>query len=287
MKVFYVSTIFKRISVARRFLKFFSEEFPIDTAELYLYCHDQQTFDVSKSFLSENIHLIKGSESIFYTEAVNILLKIILKKRELGNICLLDSDCFTSENLHEICMKNNNKAIIFRNRDFKTKKLLPSGFLIKNKITGSSVDIEKIISKKKQYHKIDFSNGRGLTFPINFVRKNGLLNHIDFPLYASDNEYSWKLSRKLGLYYYTNAEIFSNKEETSFNPAVLKFSFRKRIKALFSKRSNINLIMRFKYSKAVCPNNLYKPIWIIRSISSALLVAFLPFFLVKKLTKFK
>ena len=288
MKVFYVSTIFRSNAIAKRFLKFFSNEFPKDTAELYLYCHDRETFKVAKRYARQNIFIIKGKESVFYTEAINISINLILKKNQLGNICIFDSDCFAKKNFHKICLRNRNRAIIFRNRDFNTNELLPAGFLIKNNLIGSSLDIEeRICDKKKKYHKIDFSNGRGLTFPVEFPKNNGLLNHIDFPLYASDNEYSWKLSRKIGLYYCTSSEILSSKEETNFNPAVLKFSFQKKLGALFSIRSNINIFVRYKYINSVCPKKFLKPLWIFRGLLSALLVAILPFSVMKKLSKFK
>ena len=201
---------------------------------------------------------------------------------------MINSDCFGSKNLHNICLKNKKKGLIFRNRDFKTNDLLPAGFLFKNKIIGSTINIEdKIIKSKKKYFKIDYSNGRGLTFPIFFARKYGLLNHLDFPQYGSDNDYSRKISNKIGLYYCVEAEILSDKFETGLNPMVIKMGLKERIKALFSIKGAINLSVSYKLGRNLCTNNFYKPFWVIRGISISLLIAFLPYNLKKRLSKFK
>ena len=287
MKVFYVSTIYKDIKIANRFLKHFTKVLPKKTSELFLYCHDLETYKESSKFFCDNINIIKGNDDVFYTEAVNIGIKLILNKEEKGNICILDSDCFVSQDFHNICLNNKNKGLIFRNRDFKTNELLPAGFLFKNKIIGSSINIEDKIDKyKNNFFKIDYSNGRGLTFPVSFPIKYGLLNHVDFPLYASDNDYSRKISNKIGLYYCVKAEVLSAKFETSLNPMVIKMGLKERIKALFSIRSSINILVRCKLYRNMCTNNFYKPIWILRSIINCLLVAFLPYKLTNRLSKF-
>lgn len=288
MKVFYISTIYKDIEIANRFLKHFLNVFPKKTSELFLYCHDSETYKESLKYSSENINIFRGNEDVFYTEAVNIGISFILKKHKKGNICLFDSDCFGSKDLHNICLNNKNKGLIFRNRDFKTNNLLPAGFIFKNKIVGSTINIEeRIVRSKSKYFKIDFSNGRGLTFPIFFVRKYGLLNHKDYPLYGSDNSYSWKISNKVGLYFCISAEVLSDKFETSLNPMVIKMDLKDRVKALFSIKSNINIFVRYKLLKELCTNNFFKPIWIARGILNCLLTAFLPYKLKNKLSKFK
>ena len=208
--------------------------------------------------------------------------------RKSGNICILDSDCFAGKGIHEVCLKNKNRGLIFRNRDFKTNEILPAGFTFTNNIFGNTSNIEKkLYSSKKKFFRIDYSNGRGLTFPVNFARNFGLLNYIDFPLYGSDNHYSWLLSQKIGLYYYLGAEIYSDKFETNLNPMIKRMNLKKRITALFSIKSNINILVRCKLYNYLCPKNIYKPIWMIRGILSCLLVAFLPFGIKTKLSKFK
>ena len=245
MKVFYISTIYKDIKIANRFLKHFIEVFPKKTSELILYCHDLETYKEALNYDSKNINIIRGKENVFFTEAVNIGISMILEKNAQGNICMINSDCFGSKELHDICLTNKNRGLIFRNRDFRTNNLLPAGFIFNSKIIGDTKNIEDKISKsKKKYFKIDYSNGRGLTFPVAFARKNGLLNHKDFPQYGSDNDYSWKISNAIGLYYCVGAEILSDKFETGFNPMVIKMSLNKRIKALFSIKSNINILVR-------------------------------------------
>lgn len=288
MKVFYISNIYKDIKIANRFLKHFIKVFPKKTSELLLYCHDLGTYKEALNYDSKNINIIRGSENVYFTEAVNICIGMILKNNAQGNICMINSDCFGSKELHDICLKNKNRGLIFRNRDFKTNYLLPAGFIFNNKIIGDTKNIEDKISKsKKKYFKIDYSNGRGLTFPVVFARKHGLLNHKDFPQYGSDNDYSWKISNTIGLYYCVGAEILSDKFETGFNPMVIKMSLNKRIKALFSIKSNINILVRCKLYRNFCTNNLYKPIWIMRGIISCLLIACLPYKLKNRLSKFK
>ena len=147
---------------------------------------------------------------------------------------MINSDCFRSKELHDICLKNKNRGLIFRNRDFKTNYLLPTGFIFNSKIIGDTKNIEDKISKsKKKYFKIDYSNGRGLTFPVVFARKHGLLNHKDFPQYGSDNDYSWKISNAIGLYYCVGAEILSRQIRTVSTQWFINMSLKKESKLYF------------------------------------------------------
>ena len=286
MKVYYISTIFRNKEIAYRFLEFFKKSFPNKSAELLLYCHDKSTYKLSKSYRSTNIKIIKGTEQVFYTEAINILIKLVLKKANKGNICILDSDCFTTKEFHQICLSNRNRGLIFRNRDFITGDLLASGFIMKNYLIGTSKNVEDFITNEKIfYYKIDFYNGRGLTFPLEFVKKYGILNHKDFPLYASDNEFSWRLSKNIGLIYCIKAEILSNPIETNLNPYRINFGIKKRIESLFSIRSANNIFVKYKYVMAVCPKNILKPLWIIRLLFISIVIILLPFSLIKKLIK--
>ena len=225
---------------------------------------------MSKFWSYENVIFIKGSEEVFYTEAINILLSIGWKDYNAKQFCILDTDCYISPNFHEALKTCMGRAGIFQNIDINTEKLLPAGFVITNRLFGRAVSIETIPSKS-QVLDIDYSNGRGLFFPSSALSTVGYLND-SFDIYGSDNEYSYRLAKHMGLQYHRTATVYSHKHETGENVLVKDISWKQRLVSLWSKRSSSNLKTRFLFCWCVAPNRLIAILWALRSCTNALLI---------------
>jgi GT2 family glycosyltransferase len=265
----YISTVFKEPEILERFVEHIVTR--IDSSSLCLiYCHDDETYNMSQSWDIENIIFIKGREEVFYTEAINILLSMGFKNYHAKQFCILDTDCYISVNFHQVLKTNIGRAGIFKNIDITTRQNLPAGFLITNSLLGSAVDIENW-HRNRQVLEIDYSNGRGLFFPAYALDKIGYLNE-NFAIYGSDNEYSYRLGKHIGLRYYRAATVYSHKHETGDNFVFKSISWKKRLSSLWSKRSSSNLKTRFLFCWYVAPNRLAFILWALRSCTNAVLI---------------
>lgn len=269
VKICFVSTVYKESDILERFAAHLAAKID-DDAVCLIYCHDVGTYKVSRRLRYKNIVFIQGCENVFYTEAINILLSVGLTDYLAEQFCILDSDCFISDNFIDIMKLNIEKAGIFQNIDINTNKTLPAGFVIKNKFTGRAIDAEAL-SGSNQNLDIDYSNGRGLFFPAHIVRKIGGLNE-SFEIYGSDNEYSHRLSKHIGLQYHKTAKVFSYKEETGDNVLVKNISLRKRLTSLWSVRSSSNLRTRVLFCWHVAPNKILFVFWAIRTCANAIVI---------------
>ena len=139
--VCYVSTIFQNIDILERFVLHIDSTIP-DCALIIIYCHDEESFNKSKCLQRQNIIYLHGSEEVFYTEAINIALKKALEVTNCKQFCVLDSDCFITEELHKVNIKNIGKAGIYRNIEIETGDTIPAGFVVKNKVFGIAKDVE-------------------------------------------------------------------------------------------------------------------------------------------------
>lgn len=268
-EVCYVSTVFKEPQILQRFVEHIVRKIDDDCVCL-IYCHDVETYNMCDMWDHKNIVFIRGLEDIFYTEAINIMLKIGVADYGAKQFCILDSDCFVSDNFNEVIKMNIGKAGIFRNMDISSNALLPAGFVIRNRLVGRAVDVESL-SNTGVVDKIDYSNGRGLFFPANSLAAIGYLNE-DFPIYGSDNEFSYRLGKYLGLNYIRDAIVYSFKHETGDNVLVKDISWKKRLYSLWSKRSSSNLKTRLLFCWYVAPNSLLFLLWALRSCSNALII---------------
>ena len=265
----YLSTIFKNTKIFRRFILHLDKVLPA-SAKVLIYCHDEQTFAESKLLERSYVKFIKGYEDVFYTKAINVLIQNALMDEKCLQLCVLDSDCFVSDNFHAMNIRYIGKAGIFKNIELETSKALPAAFRIENKIFGIAKNVE-LMKHEKNMVSIDYCNGRGLFFPASVVAEIGLWNER-FPLYGSDNEFSIRLNKKLKLNYVREAVVFSNSCETGENVLVKKLSRLQRFKSLWSIRSSSNLRTRILFCWYTAPNKLFFLTWAIRSVTTAVLI---------------
>ncbi|MDB0032794.1 hypothetical protein N9E67_00815 [Amylibacter sp.] len=265
----YLSTIFKNTEILRRFILHLDKTLPA-SAKVIIYCHDEKTFAESKLLERSYVKFIKGSEDVFFTKAANVLIQTALNDEKCLQLCVLDSDCFISDNFHAMNIKYIGKAGVFKNIELETSKALPAAFRIENKIFGIAKNLE-LIPYEKNIDSVDYCNGRGLFFPASVVAEIGLWNDR-FPLYGSDNEFSVRLSKKLKLHYVREAVVFSNSYETGENVLVKKLSRLSRFKSLWSIRSSSNLRTRILFCWYAAPNKILFFTWAIRSVVTAILI---------------
>ena len=279
----YVATIFKNTKILRRFILHLDEVLPA-SAKVLIYCHDEQTFAESKLLERSYVRFIKGYEDVFFTKAANVLIQTALNDDKCLQLCILDSDCFVSDNFHAMNIKYIGKAGIFKNIELETSKALPAAFRIENKVFGIGKNVELMMNEKNMV-SIDYCNGRGLFFPASVVTEIGLWNER-FPSYGSDNEFSIRLSKKLKLNYVQEAVVFSNSYETGENVLVKKLGRLQRFKSLWSIRSSSNLKTRVLFCWYAAPNKLLFFTWAIRSVATAVLINLCGDFL-RPLTNFR
>lgn len=268
IKICYVSTIFKDLNILERFTEHFNSRISNDS-RIIVYCHDQATISKSSELSYPNIDYIKGSEAIFFTAAINQAIKFALNKYVVEQFCIIDSDCFVTENFHRINKGFIGKTGIFANREIESDQFLPTGFKIKNWWLGTSMDVSKLVQNSEQ--KIDYSNGRGLFFPAYAIDEIGYLDER-FPLYGSDNEYSLRLGRKYGLIFTSAAIVYSHSHETGDNVLVKPMSLTARFRSLWSIRSSSNLKTRVLFCWIAAPGKIAFIFWSLRSIATAIAI---------------
>ena len=227
------------------------------------------TISKSTELYYSNVDYIEGNETVFYTEALNQAIKFALNKYAVEQFCIIDSDCFFTENFHKINESLIGKAGIFANREIETDQFLPAGFKIKNWCLGSSMDVSNLVENSE--FKIDYSNGRGLFFPAYAIDEIGYLDER-FPLYGSDNEYSFRLGKKYGLIFTSAAIVYSHSHETGDNVLVKPISLIARFRSLWSIKSSSNLKTRVLFCWIAAPGKIAFIFWSLRSISAAIAI---------------
>lgn len=225
--------------------------------------HGTVTGDYSR-FDDPRLHILSGSQSLWWSGATNIGIKYVLREIPQTNfVLLINPDVqITADYLEaivEIGTRNPNSLIGSTCVDSKTNKVLYAGFCLNrlkaefireySNLSINQIDVDLIPS--------DILTGRGTLVPIQVFKDIGLFSEKTLPHYGADNEFTYR-AKRAGYPLLTSSKCIVR---TRFNVPILGQSTKCRfiLNGLFGPNTPGNipvlLVLSFSYFKP--PYNIY------------------------------
>jgi GT2 family glycosyltransferase len=209
------------------------------------------TDDTSKGINYDfpNVIVVKGSEKLWWTGAVNFGIRYALTQGA-DRIMLLNNDCYMAPDAIEILMRYSRqcpKSIVAPvQRDWKTGKINViatwSNFLLgfptltgKRKLTGE-MKKKGLISSKL------LIGGRGVVIPAEFFFSLGLFDESTLPHYGADHDFYLKAKKKgvdLMIATWAFVDVDNSRTTMADNPG--RLTLKEFIHSFFSIRSHRNI----------------------------------------------
>jgi len=207
-----------------------------------------------------NIKIMKGNGNLWWSGAMNLGIKYALN---LGTdfILTLNNDNVVEKNfLKELvkCATENPKSIIASKVYFidSPKKIRYAGGYFDWK-RGKTIELhygEIDHGKFAELKEVEFLGGMGVLIPRSAFYDVGFFDDKNFPQYAGDVDY-WLRAKKKGykILLNPNSIIYDHVENSITKNLGKKISPLYILRALFSKKSYINLKTQYKFFKRHCP----------------------------------
>jgi len=227
---------------------------------------DDGSTDGTSSVLSVKhscVKVLQGSGYLFWTGSVDLGIKYVLKIGRASDwVLLVNNDVVMESNVIErlvlASLEKNRRAVINAlSVDLIDKKtIIKSGSLVKSWFFNITQHILHGSSRLDLYStdliKVDLLTGRCLLHPIEIFQSIGGYDFTNFPHYGGDDEFTVRACRGgYQPYIDPSAIVYLDNDKMVYRKI-------KIIDQLFGIRSSINIVNKWKFTKAVVPL-LYRP----------------------------
>lgn len=213
------------------------------------------------------VHVIKGDGNLWWTGAINLGVKYVLKiADDYDYILLFNNDTEVEKNyllkMSKLVKLEQNIIIGSVEVEEDSENIIKSGGVIIKIFRGKMCVLNKNKELKdfdnKHYEYVDVLTGRGTLYPIIIFKKIGLFDSLHFPHYG---DFDLPLrARKQGykLIVFYNLIVKSFKETKIQNNIQKKniYNLQDFWPYFFDKHSNANIISRWYLSKNINSNIL-------------------------------
>ncbi len=202
MYIYVLIPVFNRLHCTKTIIKCLRRQ----TYKKYLkvYVVDDGSTDETETWLNEQLDIIsiKGNGNLFWSGAINLGLKNIVKNANSNDwLLLINNDVEINpeyvETLFKIAKKNFPAALgsIVKNKNGEIVSVGPKIFSKSLKIKDLIED-KKIFKNKKLIKDVDALSGRGVIYPLKSIKEAGGINQRIFPHYFADYELSLRIKKK-------------------------------------------------------------------------------------------
>lgn len=209
------------------------------------------THDTSKGLNTDfpDVIVLKGSESLWWTGAVNLGIRYALS-HGTERIMLLNNDCYVVPDAVEILMQYSRqcaKSIVAPvQRDWKTGKInviAPcSHFLFGFPTWLGKRKLTREMKKNRLINSKLIIGGRGVVIPAELFSSIGLFDENTLPHYGADHDFYLKAKKKgvdLMIATWAFVDVDNSRTTMADNPG--KLTFKEFIHSFFSIRSHRNI----------------------------------------------
>jgi GT2 family glycosyltransferase len=209
------------------------------------------THDTSKGLNTHfpDVIVLKGSESLWWTGAVNLGIRYALS-HGAERIMLLNNDCYVTPDAVEILMQYSRqcaKSIVAPiQRDWKTGKInviTPcSHFLFGFPTWPGKRKLTREMKKNGLINSKLIIGGRGVVIPVELFSSIGLFDENTLPHYGADHDFYLKARKKgvdLMIAAWAFVDVDNSRTTMADNPGML--TFKEFINSFYSIRSHRNI----------------------------------------------
>lgn len=244
---------------------------------------DNTTKIIKKKF--PEVKILKGTGSLFWTGAVDLGIKYVMKSGKKNDwILLINNDVELSSNaitsLINLVKKKKRKAIAGAlTLSFRDKKtIIKSGTVVNSWFWNSTNHLyqgKKIEEINLRPRNVNFLTGRCLMHPIEIFKKVGTYDVFNFRHYGADDEFSMRVKNygyevllcpKSIVYLKDNKKTKKNKPNINFF-----------INTLLGFKSNQNILNKLKLTKKIVPFYA-KPTYFLIAIFKSIYVSILRYY---------
>lgn len=229
---------------------------------------DDGSTDGTKEKISKlypEVLILEGTGELFWTGSIRLGICSVLNECESDDwIILANNDVIFSINaisqLLDVALSKNRKALVSSlSLDSKDRNtIIKSGTIV----TSWIFNITNHIYQGKEYSQLssyspvraDLLTGRCLLHPVEIFKSVGNYDSDRFPHYGGDDEFTAR-AKTLGydLFIVPESVVYLDTKTTGATENIWSDGFRSIRNRLFGIRSNINLVTKWRFTRAVVP----------------------------------
>ena len=248
MDIYVLIPVFNRLHFTKKIIKCIREQTFKEILKIYVV--DDGSSDGTGDWLNKqlDINIVQGNGNLFWSGAINLGLKNILKIANPDDwLLLINNDVLINPNYVETIFniaKNNYPAAIgsiIKNKNGKVVSVGPKIFTKSLKIKDLN-DYKKIFKNKKLLKDVDALSGRGVIYPLKSIVEVKGINQYIFPHYFADYELSLRIKKKgykliisKDAYVSTEEDFDLIKYQRKIQPFFKKLSSKKSTSLIYSK----------------------------------------------------
>ncbi|GAB3563014.1 hypothetical protein GCM10027578_05970 [Spirosoma luteolum] len=212
-----------------------------------------------------DVKVLRGNGDLWWTGATNLGIEYALSiapSNQKNFILTLNNDTLVSndylKNLIDTYISINNDLSIIGSISVDSNNssvLTYAGTKINLYLSGETDYAKELfanrvsnIKKNTKYLNSDSLPGRGTLIPFDVIQKIGLFDHLNYPHYLGDIEFSVRAKKSgIGVYVSTNS-IVTEFVDASGLPVQTNISTAKFIRGFFSIRSSTHLKPRLRFA---------------------------------------
>lgn len=266
-KVFIIIALHNRLNYTKTCLKSLKAQ----TYKKYsLIIVDDGSTDGTSEFIKRNypqVQIIPGDGNLWWTKSMALGVESALKQSRPGDFVLsLNNDCFFEKNY----LENIIKTSIENGRSIAGSLVIDSTNKTRVIEAGIRIDWKKSLiyglsdkmSDKAAFYKnrsvikdLDTLPGKGTLIPIEVFKKIGNFNYKRLPHYIGDYEFFCRARRNgINLIVSTNSTLYNFSKATgTVHLDGMYSSYVKVLKAMFSRKSKINILDYLNFILLCCP----------------------------------
>ncbi len=211
--------------------------------------------------------ILKGDGNLWWTRSMFECVNYALRFSKPGDFMLsLNNDCYAKNDYLEKIVKvskTNKRAIVGSlvvDAD-NPKKIIEAGIRINwlinsiYAVTDKMSELTKHSNSNKIITNIDTLPGKGTLFPIEVIKKAGNFNYKRLPHYISDYEFFIRAKRRgFELIVSIDSKLYNFSKATGTTHLTgFKSSYKEVFKALFERKSKLNIVDYFNFILLACP----------------------------------
>lgn len=261
--IFIIIPVFNRKEFTRNCLKTLSAQ---TVGEYKIIVVDDGSTDGTSEMITRefpNVIVLKGDGNLWWAGATNLGIKHVLSQiaySEADYVLTLNNDLEVPESYLESLVKNASsykRALLgsvsvdianTEHMDFCGIKWNEFSGKYYSKAKTFDYSYNELKSKEKAIHS-DMLPGRGTLIPIRIFKEIGFFDSVNFPQYASDEDFTLRAKRKgWDLIIPSDVYLMSHIDQTGIDTSNVQFSLAYFKNLFFSIRSPLNLKIRYRFA---------------------------------------